>query len=727
MNTRVADLTAEDCRIEYDNWASDHKGSRSGYYQTLNKVDNMFRNRIGGSPFRTEGVQHIFSNEALRSQYTNLLSMELFRNSPEKQEFFKDIMKNSHLSIMQPTKLSPSELSSEGILGAGNIYASSKSTFGYTGVLPFVIASYLFTCRSSEIYQIFNGKSDRLDFSYNIDVLQKGGKDYILPFAYRNGDLGNFNQLPLIRLLNTGTTDPSPNKTNPLDAANTDPDWSNPVADGLKFTGDSIYCNLFTEYFDGVDASDPGYYAYTNTFEGLDPGSLMLHGIIYHDGMTEEGRDDVAFGDGAAAEKKGDKTAKVMGIYQRFTVMTESPNERIVRLVTRLPLAGKSGTVYRTVEIIGIINLDNGNVSFHKKELEAKDADGTSLEKPAAAGTDTNGSAGTNIVIGLKLEARIQNIANQQPTATFYTRRQECIREATYRQYASAGINEYMQDNFFIGADANTNYPAYATDHILEATMAQREFEAEEMLFDKLSTTDEQLAINPALYPFAPKVGGFVDKTASFNISQFTPGLSIQEYKVQIREYIVERLSFSDTYLNINQNIPHEWILLCNNLLANKLVVTKYESQTVNVGEDGSNNPFGYRIDTRAGFVDNLDRKVRVIANTDARWYKDIRKDHIFGAIKTHTMNMPFFVYYPYSVRMFQAIDANFPNRSAIIVSGKDLRDCWTAGMFQIKVDGAMNETTTAANVFEKQIADSKTFQTTTTITNDPLNTKAAP
>lgn len=736
-NNRRKDLTAEDCRIEFDSWAKSHADGRS-YYKTLGRVNQAFGSRIGVSPFKTEGVQAIMSNEALRNQYSKLLSQELFQNDPEKAELFADTLEHSQYGLMNPTKLSSTEsqgselghMSSEGIYGAGNVYASSKTVFGHTGILPFVIASYLFTCRSSEIYQIFNGKSNQLDFSYNIDVLQKAGVDYILPFAYRDGDIMGFNQLPLVVLLNTGTADPSPNKTNPLNEDNTKPDWKNPVANALKFTNDSIYCNLFTEYFDGADASSAGYYAYTNTFEGLDPGSLMIRGIVYHDGYTEEGRDDVAFGNGADAAKKGDKTAKVHNVYIRPTQYIGSPNERMFKFSVQLPLKGKNTDttgvpVYRKLDVIGTINLDSGEISLMKKEHEAVDAEGNTLEIAANPGQDDNGSAGTNIVIGLKLEARIQNIANQMPTATFYTKRQECIREATYRQYASAGINEYMQDNFFIGNDANTNYPAYCTDHILEATMAARELEAEDMLFDKIASTDDESAINPALYPFAPKVGGFVDKAASFNISNFLPGLSVQEYKVQLRDHIMERLSFSDTNLNLNRDLPHEWILLCNNLLANKLIVTKYESQVVNVGADGSNNPFGMDIDTRASFIDNLDRKIRVIANTDRRWYKDIRKDHIFGALKTHTMNMPFFVYYPYSVRMFQAIDANFPNRSAIVVSGMDLRDCWTAGLFQIKVDGAMAQNTTAVNTFANQIADGKAFNNT--IVNNPLITQQTP
>lgn len=720
MNPRLKhDLSAEDCRIEWSNWANNHK-STNGYYKTLKNVDSAFRNKIGVAPTTTDGIQKIMSNESLKRSYLDMMSSELFRNDPEKQELFKDMVENSHRAIMKPSELSNEELnrsmnysssmSSEGIIGAGNVYASSKTVFGHTGVLPFVIASYLFTCRSSEIYQLFNGKSTQLDFSYNIDVLQKNGQDFPLPFAYRSGEIMGFNQLPLVKLLNT-KQNPSIWKTNPLTDAG-EPDYTSQVADALKFSGQKIYCNLFDQYYDGAATDSQGFYVFTNTFEGIDPGSLMIKALIYrspkNDGTQTSPQYDLTTVNGATTD--AELTVEYKAI--RTTQYIGKPNERMFNFEVELPVA-KSATelTTRKVQVLGIVQLDSGDISFMKSEIAGED--------------EAEGLKATDLLVGFKLEARLQNISNQMSTATFYTRRQECIREATYRQYASAGINEYMQDNFYIGNDSNTNYQAYAIDHILEATNANRELESEEMLMEKINNTNTITAKDPMIYPFAPKVGGFVDTDAEFNISQFTPGISVQEYKVQIREYIMERLSFSDTYLNINQDLPHEWILLCNNLLANKLVVTKYESQTVSVGDGGATNPFGAAIDTRAGFVDNLDRRVRVIANTDIRWFSGSRKDNILGAIKTHTMNMPFFVYYPYNVRMFQTIDANFPNRSAIVVSGMDLRDCWTAGLFKMRVEGAVSETTQAVNVFSNQMNNSMVRVSNTEV--QPVWTKQAP
>lgn len=694
-DNRSGSRSIEDQRLTWESWRTKNAKTHH-YYDTLSSVNDAFRSKLRGvSPFTTEGIQEIFKNPELKRQYSSMLSREMFRNDKEMAETFESALDNSTPHILDPLDKGGA-YSAEGILGAGNVYASSMSVFGHTGVLPFVIASYVFTCRSSEIYQIFNGKSAQLDFSYNVDVIQKDGKDYILPFAYRDGSIRGFNVLPSIRLLNTYTD---------ADATGADPfkmyivkgaalDNTDPRSDALRFVDNRIKCNVFEEFNDGT--ADGWKYA-TNINGGLDPGSLAITGIIY------QAEEDVS---GEATAQKNDNTSVLIPMFVRPTQFIERPNQRMFRFKHVITVKGNEFDTNhkyakREISIVGIVNLDSGDVDFYKGEEPVPSVDPQEVEK-----TD---SVGVNRVIGIKFEAKIQNIANEMSTATFYTRRQECVRETTYRHYATAGLNEYMQDNFFIGKDSGTNYPAYATDHILEATMAVREIEAEDMLVEKLNMTDDETALDEKLYPFSPKVGGFVDKDATFSIREFTAGISVQEYKNAVREFMIERLSFSDTYLNINQDTQHEWVLLANNLLANKLIVSKFESGVTNTEADGSSNPFGYRIDTRAGFVDNLDRRIRVIANTDKRWYAD-HPNSIYGAIKTHNMNMPFFVYYPYSVRMFQGIDANFPNRSSIIVTGRDLRDCWTAGLFKMNVEGAMDEHAKSANVFSSQMANSKEF-----------------
>ena len=703
---------------EWSEWVKSTT-SKKGYYNVLKKANERFRGFSKESIFTGSGLAEIAMNNEARGKYYDFLSNEFFAGRPEMKELYRNVLENSTDDIIESKN---GAMSSEGIFGAGNVYASSKTTFGHSGLLPFVIASYLYTCRSSEIYQIFNGKSDQLDFSYNIDVIQKDGIDYILPFAYRDGSIRGFNVLPQVKLLNVWSTatavedeeTTSKNKTYPKNDADNGLDNSKPAADAVRFTGDRVYCNLFEEYDDGTDS------AYSQIMlsksGGIDPG-ILITGIVYN--KAEESFDTTKL------ENDGKAEVVCLETIIRPTQYVGKSNERMFKFKVDLPVVADdgTGTAYRTVNFMGTVNLDSGQIDIMKGEIAGTvlSADGTKKT------SESESEAGSKLprVIGIKFDAKIQNIGNEMPTATFMTRRQECIREVTYRQYATAGLNEYMQDNFFIGQDSGVNYPAYATDHILEATMVEREIEAEDMYMDRLKHTDGVMAHDAEYYPFSPKLGGFVDKDSVFNIADFTPGTPIQTYKDAVREFIVERLSMSETYLNINRDIPHEWILLCNNLIANKLVVTKFENAVVNVQEEGANGMFGSAIDTRAGWVDNLDRKIRVIANTDIRWYNGY-KNNIYGALKTHSMNMPFFVYYPYSVRMFQAIDANFPNRSAIVVGGKDLRDCWTSGLYKLQVEGAMAQgTTVPTNVFASQIANSKEFKITSP-TGAPLVVSAA-
>ena len=65
-------------------------------------------------------------------------------------------------------------------------------------------------------------------------------------------------------------------------------------------------------------------------------------------------------------------------------------------------------------------------------------------------------------------------------------------------------------------------------------------------------------------------------------------------------------------------------------------------------------------------------------------------------------------VYYPHAIRMFTAIDADNPNRTAIIVGGREYRGHFAAGAVELALNGVMDEQGNIINNFDAQMANGR-------------------
>ena len=311
------------------------------------------------------------------------------------------------------------------------------------------------------------------------------------------------------------------------------------------------------------------------------------------------------------------------------------------------------------------------------------------------------------IIKGIQFDGKVSNIANELtniPTAG--VDKYQFIRECEYRNYSKVSLNEYMADNFRIGSNNNITYAAYATDKNLQYTLFNRELEAENFVYDEVLAD----TVDIDSFALTRKIGGFINNNLSFNINRFAPGLGLQDYKFGLKDYLTKVLETSETDLNVPASVKRQWILMGYSPLISEFPEIKFENAAFNldVKEEGAsaNENFGFAVDTRCGFIDSLGRGVRLIANNDSRW-RD-RGNDIIGVMRTYSMEYPFLVYYPHAIRMYTAIDADMPNRTAIYIGGREFRGVFAAAAIKLELNGVLDSTGEVVNKFEGQMTQAK-------------------
>jgi hypothetical protein len=320
-------------------------------------------------------------------------------------------------------------------------------------------------------------------------------------------------------------------------------------------------------------------------------------------------------------------------------------------------------------------------------------------------GTDTPEEM---VVVGLKFDGKVSNIANEMTNIpTNGVEKFQFIRECEYRQYAKVSLNEYMADNFRIGTNNNISYAAYASDKLLQETVMENELQAEDFLISEVLDDDVDLDS----FELTKKLGAFIQNHMSFTIGKFAPGIKLQDYKDALKEYVNDTFAVGETELNLPRDLKREWILLGYDILVAKFPNIKFENSVVDLGEKAEGSPkqenYGFAVESRAGYVDNLGRAVRIIGNTDSRW-RD-RGNRIFGALRTYDMDYPFLVFYPHAIRMFTAIDPDFPNRTSIHIGGREFRGHFAAGAVELALNGVLDDSGMPINNFDVQTANAKT------------------
>jgi len=653
-NQELEQFSVEDCIAEYEKHFNDHN---QGYYKILESFNKKLSPYTGKSPFSKEGWQKILERDDLFKMAVEQ-SSELFHSDLEKQKEFKRLMNNTRDTAI---KTDMNGFGLEGWGGGNAVYASSLGAFAM-GTTPFIIGGWLAATHSEEIFQrIDNKNSMRLEFEYNIDYLMIGDEKYFFPQAFRSGQITGYNKLPQV-------------------------DWVTPNTSNGTYTAPESWCGEDMFILFDVQEEATASVVKGNLLE-VSKRNKHKYGIEPNCTLT------------AVKYKNGNKVVtKRIHLYYDISTGTGLPgatstNTRIWKSSFVLKnVEGASGPIQ--VQLVLQLNLDNGDFTLFSTA-------GDSAEENA-------------IIKGFQFNGKVSNIANELTNIpTVGIDKYQFIRECEYRNYSKVSLNEYMADNFRIGSNNNIQYAAYATDKNLQWTVLNRAMEAEDFLIEDV--LDDGVDLDS--FELTRKMGGFINNNLSFTINRFLPGLHLQDYKEGLKTYLNKVLATAETDLNVPASVKREWIFLGYDALVTEFPEIKYENAAValdNKEGGAANENYGFSVYDKCAYTDSLGRAVRIIANNDARW-RD-RGNNLFGAIRTFSMEYPFLVYYPHAIRMFTAIDADNPNRTAIIIGGREFRGHFAAGAVQLALNGVMDEQGNIINNFDSQMANGRVGYEMTTI-----------
>lgn len=645
-------LSREDCLNAYQKHLDEN---RLPYHGAMENYASQMAPLLssGISPFAVEGWREILINDSLFKKSIEMASRS-FASNPELKKRFTDIMNNSRETALT---IDLGSRSAEGWGGGTSIYASSLGAFG-AGTLPFVIGGWMCTSQSEEIYHHISDQNNmRLEFEYNIDYLMVGDTKFYYPNAHRAGEITGFNKLPKI-------------------------DWTTPNSSSGHY-----------------QAPDGANWALENQFINVAPVTNALSSSVTGNVLTVSGRNLKAYGVEpncriSAIKFKGkDSKSHIKRLSKHYEIITGPTNQRIFNVHIDLENVNGYEDDVIPVDIVMKIILDTGDFQLF-------------------VASDTKEHMAC--IEAIQFDGRVSNIGNEMTDIpTEGTEKIQFICECEYRQYAKVSLNEYMSDNFRIGASNNITYAAYASDKLLQTVHFNRELEGEEYFISEVLDDD----VDPTDFYLTKKLGAFVHNNLKFTIGSYTPGLGLQDYKFGLKSYLTDVLHISDTDLNIPKNVKREWILLGYDPIVAQFPEIKFETTAVdlNSNPEGSatNDNYGFAVGSKPGFIDSLGRSIRIIGNSDARW-RD-RGGYVYGALKTYSMEYPFLVYYPHAIRMFTAIDADLPNRTAIYIGGREYRGHFAGAAIRMQISGVLDEHGMPINKYEAQIADSKRGYTVTT------------
>lgn len=636
----LENITREDAIKTYNQHMRDNN---QGYFKAMEAYNRKLAPLVKDSAFSFEAWKEIVKRDDLYAVAKQEAS-KMFLKDPSKMKSFERLLDNTR-DIQYRADIQGDVKSLEGWGGGNAVYASSVGAFAM-GSTPFIIGGWLAAARSEEIYQhIDNQNNMRLEFEYNMDYLQIGDEKFFYPQAYRSGEITGYNKLPKI-------------------------DWVTPnTAANGTYTAPETWCGedmfiLLPNVQGALSSTVKGNFLEVckkNVHKfGIEPNCTFAK-VKY----TSNGED------------------VVKPIRLHYDIVTGPTNERMFKSTFNLKdVLDANGNKFSGPLLVTV---------FMKFSLDTGDF---TLMTTCGDSPDQNA-----VLKGLQFNGKLSNIANELTNIpTMGTDKYQFVRECEYRNYSKVSLNEYMVDNFRIGSNNNISYAAYATDKNIQSTVFNRALEAEDFLINDVLADGVDLDS----FELTRKMGGHLNNTASFTVNQFAPGLGIQEYKDGLKLYLNKLLASAETDINVPASVKREWIFLGYDAIITEFPKIKFENAAVNLDEQpegaAANENFGFAVDSRCGYVDNLGRSVRLIANNDSRW-RD-RGNNIYGTLRTFSMDYPFLVYYPHAIRMYTAIDADNPNRTAVYIGGREFRGVFAAAAIQFELNGVLDQAGVPVNNF---------------------------
>ena len=607
------------------------------WHETLHEVQNFFNERMHQDITTESGFEAVMGNENTFDQYNDMVS-SLCGTDDRTRGVMQSIIRHSAEDVKNPFAV-PNRMSTEASDGlANNANYSSLAKLN-----SWVVIGYTARSKCMELFHTFSSDDPTMSFKYNIDYLVKGSenKKYIRPNADRDGDLSALYENPLlepngkvdpVNHLNehliqpveyvgasSGSLELMKNGSTPF--TNKDYDTLNSESHRwIKIAG-GISGNLFNE-----QKSD-GYARSKFTLEK----NPMITGILYTDGTKDNGK----------------LVLKRMKVWFERKEGTGEQSIKEFREVLNIRAADSAGAADKgpieQITIMGFINLDDASYTL------------TAIDSKSIK------------VIGVQLDVRLTNVSNELGTIRAGSTQIIESFSVDNHPYATVPVIPELSDDFNIGG-SGVSAMAYYTDKVVSGLASMRDQTFEKKL-------DEAYEKPPEQHPLYVKLGGFKGHVAFPLAARLAGGGDPYSWMtIGLKNTIISHLAHADMITYFEDEIPRQWYILGSEIDINRIPNVTYTEYDGSNGVGDKHERQGFAIGHRAGFIDSMNRSVRVIGSNYRRHYQNKQGVRIpmRAVLKTMSLEQPTTLYLPYSFRIYSGIMNEYAHRTGLIVSARD-------------------------------------------------------
>lgn len=291
--------------------------------------------------------------------------------------------------------------------------------------------------------------------------------------------------------------------------------------------------------------------------------------------------------------------------------------------------------------------------------------------------------AGIGPITAIQCDVRLTNVANEMGTIRSGVKQVIEDFNVDNHPYASVPVAPEVSDDFNVGGEG-VSAVAYATDKVTSALASMRDMVMERELdraYDK--------PVNQ--FKLFPKLGGWKG-SLSFPLAARMAGGSdpYSWMKIGLKTTIINHLARSEMDTYFEDSTPRQWYILGHEQDVNLIPDVTYSNWDGEGGVGGASDKYGFNVNGKAGFIDNMGRSVRVIGSAYKRHYQDANGNRrpMRAVMKSLDLEQPTSLYLPYSFRVYSGISPEYSKRTGLLVSVRDCIKIMSADQSRITLIG---------------------------------------
>ena len=331
-------------------------------------------------------------------------------------------------------------------------------------------------------------------------------------------------------------------------------------------------------------------------------------------------------------------------------------NTAVKHFFDTISIPYNDGAASATAEIYGQINLDSGDYSF----------------------------SSVGPITAIQLEVKLTNVANELGTIRAGSETYVETFNVENHPYATVPISPEVSDDFNIAGEG-VSAVAYWTDRVTKTLASARDQDFERVL-------DKAYSRGPNTYDLYNKLGGWKGQF-DFPVTARLPGGGdpFSWMKTGIKQSLVNHFLRAEKDIYFEDDTQRQWYILGHETDTNLIPDVTYSNWDGNDGGiGGASEKYGFGINGRAGFIDSMNRRIRIIGSTYNRHYanKAGKRVPMRAVLKSTDLEQPTTLYLPYSFRVYSGIMPEYTNRTGLIVSCRDCTKVMTLVQSRITFSG---------------------------------------